>query len=37
LDDEGITELMTVVDLFCGLNKFADGLQLEMDEKPWYG
>ncbi len=37
LDDEGITELMTIVDLFSGLNKFADGLQLEMDEKPWYG
>lgn len=37
LNDEGITELMTVVDLFSGLNKFADGLQLEMDEKPWYG
>jgi len=37
LDDEGITELMTVVDLFSGLNKFAGGLQLEMDEKPWYG
>ncbi len=37
LDDEGITELMTVVDFFSGLNKFADGLQLEIDEKPWYG
>ena len=37
LDDEGITELITVVDLFSGLNKFSEGLQLEMDEKPWYG
>jgi uncharacterized peroxidase-related enzyme len=37
LDDEGITELMTIVDLFSGLNKFSEGLQLEMDEKPWYG
>jgi alkylhydroperoxidase family enzyme len=37
LDDEGIAELITVVDLFSGLNKFSDGLQLEKDEKPWYG
>ena len=37
LDDEGILELMTVVDLFSGLNKLLDGLQVEMDEKPWYG
>ena len=37
LDDEGITELMAVVDLFSGLNKFSDGLQLEKDEKSWYG
>jgi len=28
---------MTVVDLFSGLNKFNDGLQVEPDEKPWYG
>ena len=37
LDDEGILEIMTVVDLFSGLNKLLDGLQVEMDEKPWYG
>ncbi len=37
LDDEGISELMTVVDFFSGLNKFSEGLQREMDEKPWYG
>ncbi len=37
LDDEAITELMTVVDLYTGLNNFVAGLQLEMDEKPWYG
>ena len=37
LDDEGVLELMAVVDLFAGLNKFLDGLQVEMDEKPWYG
>jgi len=28
---------MSVVDLFSGLNKLLDGLQVEMDEKPWYG
>jgi alkylhydroperoxidase family enzyme len=37
LDDQGIVELMAVVDLFSGLNKLMDGLQVEMDEKPWYG
>ncbi len=37
LDDEAILELMTVVDLFSGLNKFNAGLQVEPDEKPWYG
>ena len=37
LDDEGILEVMTVVDLFAGLNKLLGGLQVEPDEKPWYG
>jgi alkylhydroperoxidase family enzyme len=37
LDDEGVLEIMAVVDLFSGLNKLLDGLQVEMDEKPWYG
>ena len=37
LDDGAVLELMTVVDLFSGLNKFLDGLQVEVDEKPWYG
>ena len=37
LDDEAILELMAVVDLFSGLNKLLDGLQVELDEKPWYG
>ena len=37
LDDEGILELMTVVDLFAGLNNLLRGLQVEKDEKPWYG
>jgi alkylhydroperoxidase family enzyme len=37
LDDEGVLELMAVVDLFSGLNKLLEGLQVEMDENPWYG
>ncbi len=37
LDDEAILEIMAVVDLFSGLNKLLDGLQVELDEKPWYG
>jgi alkylhydroperoxidase family enzyme len=37
LNDEGVLELMAVVDLFSGLNKLLTGLQVEKDEKPWYG
>ena len=32
--DAEITELMAVVDLFNGLNSFADGLQVETDLEP---
>ncbi len=37
LDDQGVLELIAVVDLFSGFNKLMDGLRVEMDEKPWYG
>ncbi len=37
LDDDGITEVAAVIDLFNGLNKFNTGLDIEMDEQPWYG
>jgi alkylhydroperoxidase family enzyme len=37
LDDEVILELMAVVGLFSGFNKLMDGLQVEQDEKYWYG
>ncbi len=37
LDDEGLLELMAVVDLFSGFNKLMDGLQVERDEKSWFG
>lgn len=37
LDDEGVLELMAVVDLFSGFTKLMTGLEVEPDEKPWYG
>ena len=37
LDDEAIVELMAVVDLFSGFNNLLKGLQVEPDEKPWFG
>ena len=37
VDDEGVLELMAVVDLFSGFSKLMEGLQVEPDEKPWYG
>ena len=37
LDDEGIVELMSVVDLFAGLSRLMEGLQVELDDKPWHG
>jgi alkylhydroperoxidase/carboxymuconolactone decarboxylase family protein YurZ len=36
-DDEAVLELMAVVDLMSGFSKLMDGLQVEADEKPWYG
>jgi hypothetical protein len=32
-----VLELMAVVDLFSGFNNLMEGLQVEPDEKPWYG
>ena len=37
LDDDGLTEVAAVIDVFNGLNKFNTGLGVEMDEKPWFG
>ena len=37
LDDDGLTEVAAVIDVFNGLNKFNTGLDIEMDEQPWYG
>jgi len=36
-DDETFLEIMAVVDLFSGFNKLMDGLQVEQDEKEWFG
>jgi len=37
LDDEAVLEVIGVVDLFSGLNRFVQGLRIEPDEKPWFG
>ncbi len=37
LNDEGVLELMSVVDLMSGFSKLMEGLRVEADEKPWYG
>ena len=37
LDDEGLTEVAGIIDLFSGLKKFNTALGIEMDELPWYG
>lgn len=36
-DDEAFLEIMAVVDLFSGFNKLMDGLQVESDDKEWFG
>jgi uncharacterized peroxidase-related enzyme len=37
LDDDGLTEVAAVIDLYNGLNKFNTGLDVEIDEEPWFG
>ena len=37
LDDDGLTEVAAVIDVYNGLNRFNTGLDVETDEKPWYG
>ena len=34
LDNEGLGEVIAVTDLFNGLNRVADGYQIEPDVKP---
>ncbi len=37
LDDEALTELYSVIDVYSGLNKLNVAWQVKPDEKPWYG
>ncbi len=37
LDDDGLTEVAAIIDVYNGLNKFNTGLAVEMDAEPWYG
>jgi AhpD family alkylhydroperoxidase len=37
LDDEAITEIYAIIDIYSGLNRFNIAQQTEKDEKPWYG
>ncbi len=37
LDDQAVLELLAVVDTYRGLNQLNIGLQLEPDQRPWYG
>ena len=37
LDDEAISEIYAVIDIYSGLNRFNIAQQTKKDEKPWYG
>lgn len=37
LDDEALTELYSVIDLYSGLNRLNIAWQVKADKKPWYG
>lgn len=37
LDDEGLTELYSIIDTYTGFNRFNIAAQTRPDEKPWYG
>ncbi|MHA1965466.1 MAG: carboxymuconolactone decarboxylase family protein [Candidatus Thorarchaeota archaeon] len=37
LDDEAITEIYAIIDIYSGLNRFNIAQQTKKDEKPWYG
>ncbi len=37
LDDEAITEIYAIIDIYSGLNRFNIAQQTQKDEKPWYG
>ena len=37
LDDEAITEIYAIIDIYSGLNNFNIAQQTKKDEKTWYG
>ena len=37
LDDEAISEIYAIIDVYSGLNRFNIAQQTKKDEKPWYG
>ena len=37
LDDEALTELYSIIDLYSGLNRLNMAWQVKPDIKPWYG
>ncbi len=37
LDDEALTELYAIIDIYTGLNRFNIAIQTKPDEKPWHG
>ncbi len=37
LDDEAITEIYAIIDIYSGLSRFNIAQRTKKDEKPWYG
>ncbi len=37
LDDEALTEVYAIIDIYTGLNRFNIAQQTKPDEKPWHG
>ena len=37
LDDEAITEIYAIIDIYSGLNRFNIAQRTKNDEKPWHG
>lgn len=37
LEDEAITEIYAIIDIYSGLNRFNIVQQTKKDDKPWYG
>ncbi len=37
LDDEALTEIYSIIDVYSGLNRLNIAWQVKRDKKPWYG